>query len=967
MRSVIACLNVALTVLAVLAALPLGRGSAQGAPDEPSANGPPIKGELFPVCYQDGKYHVTAGFPHVMIYTFTGDRRRAREAWLVLDLPYGFELIGASPWLPTRITDNARRWDPERVTYNGRVDIDGKPCSRRTIAIHPNLLRIRPDSVSWGYRERVYIRTWPGLGPRKVTARWKLITRDYEGPEHPFTIEVLPRLTPPPRKLDRFKVMICKYGQATAPFASVREAYFDYWRSLHNRPYTTQHFGWKQLSDETRERIKRQSTMVLFTGAYHGGTPRLRFAKWLSCPPLVKADGPEHGPSICPSYLIDDPDQLLWDKYALVALREKLRDVPSARVIGFDFEPGAMDFCFCDTCRAKFAAAAKLKAVPTVKQIRSQYSSQWFDFRVQQNSAIHKRYVAAVRKVAPKMPYWICTDNLHDGAGILSGWCGCDERLFDPDVDVHLPMIYYSGLAFYKDCALNVKLLNKPVFPLIDPAERLEMFHRRYTPPKVKQNIVAAAANGCMGLGFWPQDDLDGAYLTNIAEGAALVAQGEDYYFAKRDDNYANVEIATVFNREFSDGDRSVKLSIPEFGENLQYNVHRNRADCLVSVFNYDETRDALVRIKIPSLPDGPYRVTDLGTGEVYTDAARKSLPAATIRSGFLAKVERNGVIVLEIAAQGLGAQALPQTVFEKELAAMRSSHGDVRALNSAQEGEAAATWGDVEGDGTAEVKLVLPGAHAYVRVGDAAVVGWTPSESAGDALMHADRGFLGQVELYAPGANAAALRFKPAALRIENGSPTAVLSATLETDVTAAGADPNARFPLDGLRIEKRIVLADGGTTLRQSWSLTNCSPVNAVMPVGFRVKNLPRLSPKGAEGKPLPSLSTIWVETPQGRQRLTAAEKDKSFFLLPGLDDHPFRAKLKGAPARAWRRSPIVLRAGAEELVFEPDPDLTAGVYCWWGVSAFTIEPLTRAESLAPAKTLGYELVIRHRAAAK
>ena len=115
----------ALTFLVIFCATSLAQ-------DEPAANAsPPIKGELFPVCYQDGKYHVTAGFPHVMIYTFTGDRKRVREARLVLDLPYGFELVGASPWLPTRITDNTRRWAPERITYHGRIDIDGKTCTRR--------------------------------------------------------------------------------------------------------------------------------------------------------------------------------------------------------------------------------------------------------------------------------------------------------------------------------------------------------------------------------------------------------------------------------------------------------------------------------------------------------------------------------------------------------------------------------------------------------------------------------------------------------------------------------------------------------------------------------------------------------------------------------------------------------------------------------------------------------------------
>lgn len=49
---------------------------------------------------------------------------------------------------------------------------------------------------------------------------------------------------------------------------------------------------------------------------------------------------------------------------------------------------------------------------------------------------------------------------------------------------------------------------------------------------------------------------------------------------------------------------------MPDFGEDVQTTVHRRGNDCLVTIFNYDETRDALVRVRVPNLPEGDYGVT---------------------------------------------------------------------------------------------------------------------------------------------------------------------------------------------------------------------------------------------------------------------------------------------------------------------------------------------------------------------
>ena len=102
-----------------------------------------------------------------------------------------------------------------------------------------------------------------------------------------------------------------------------------------------------------------------------------------------------------------------------------------------------------------------------------------------------------------------------------------DVRLSDADYGLFMNMPYYQGVRWYDDLAFNRKSLKTPNYPLIDPSENMEMFYSRYTPEGVVMNMVAAAAQGARGIGFWPGDNFDGKYLHAIAEGSGMIADGE--------------------------------------------------------------------------------------------------------------------------------------------------------------------------------------------------------------------------------------------------------------------------------------------------------------------------------------------------------------------------------------------------------------------------------------------------------
>jgi hypothetical protein len=159
-------------------------------------------------------------------------------------------------------------------------------------------------------------------------------------------------------------------------------------------------------------------------------------------------------------------------------------------------------------------------------------------------------------------------------------------------------MPYYSGPKFFNDVKFNVETLKKPVLPLIDPTEDLVFFFREYTPKSVKQNILAAAANGCVGLGFWPTDNFDGSYLAEIAEGFDRVAKAERYYFGEKCDAAVSVLPPASRERTFSDGGKTIKATSATFGDEVQFTAHLKDGNYLLTLFNYNDTTDAVVSVK---------------------------------------------------------------------------------------------------------------------------------------------------------------------------------------------------------------------------------------------------------------------------------------------------------------------------------------------------------------------------------
>ena len=133
-------------------------------------------------------------------------------------------------------------------------------------------------------------------------------------------------------------------------------------------------------------------------------------------------------------------------------------------------------------------------------------------------------------------------------------------------------MPYYAGARFFDDVAFNISSVKKPFYPLIDPAEKLESFYAQYTPEKVLQNILAVAAVGGIGIGFWPDDAFVSDYFKAISDGFGMIAENEDFYFkGKRVEKEFTFQPVNAIRKTVKDKEgKEHLLHFPDFPRTLR-------------------------------------------------------------------------------------------------------------------------------------------------------------------------------------------------------------------------------------------------------------------------------------------------------------------------------------------------------------------------------------------------------------
>ncbi len=920
-----------------------------------------LKTELYPVGFQNRTYSLCRNFPAALLLRMTLGRNPAAEGALrmILDLPEGIRYIGSGALLPVRNAKNELGF--ERDTFTSvPVERDGKKYTRYEITFAPGFADKLGPSFAWENYDRIYLKA---EGPAGEAGKvfWRIRSRSMDFPEEFFHVTILPELSMPEKPCSAFQLCIARLWNMNSP-ENTGELYTKLWTSLRKRPWISDPYSFNAFSEAEKKRVLdsynysrhvASSYSMPWFGPLYNAVSQNRFKGKL--PPSVGADGKAIPNTVSPWYLIEDPENLIWG----VLAEEYAKDVsgkPHIRAIALDYEPGTMKHCFSEENRIRFRAFAGLQAVPSTEDILSKYKEAWLRFRIRQHQQILERISTMIRTKLPGVGFWLISDPLQTGRQRVSEWCGVDIQAADPIVDMHQDMPYITGIPFFEQMKLNITELKKPCFPFIDPTENMAMYYNRYTPEKVMQNIVAVAALGGYGIGFWPNDVFDGRYLHSVRDAYAAIAEAEPFYAEKAiTAPEIRFESRNVVKLDASDEEgKNMQISFPQLDRNIRVLAHRKGHDFLITVFNYNENTPAFLELALPGADSPYYRIDDVLGGRSFLSGGN-SLSGKEVRDGFLAEVSPNGTLILRLTAEKSSTGGIEKSVdlkqIREKLGTILTQYKKRSRVQPFRDGNSAAYWEVLKDGGRALLYLEQDGGRLGIAALDGGeVVSW---EAAGrgkpDSLFHKGRGFLGRFMLNSPDQSPEPCAFEVAEVKRVDGNPC-VVSQYRVPDFQNASA---IRNPLKDLTIRQSILLCGKGKKFILSYEFMN--PTVETMTFSFKVNNFPKIGSAYAGEKALNSITKIR----SGSVRFTpAVSKTERLFLkdtdsASELRKHPLFARLeveKCIPGAIRIEGGDEMR---EVLTIEPKQGYD-GFYSWSNLEeGYTLEPISSIITLAPGKS--------------
>ena len=771
---------------------------------EKKKSSPQLKAALFPVDYQKGVYYIARNMPAVWVFTLDGTRK-PKAPVLELDLPEGVECLGASHLWPANPGQKIWKYVHDKPVVKA-ITRNGKKYNKYSLKIGAPTVRM---FKAWRNDYRVYLASKKAGG----TAYWRLTDGNFKGEFKKVELKDAGNVVYPEKALKKFHLYVDYPMNFYGGMPEMAEAYDRYWHKLDVKPWTKLwHIAWKNLPQAQRDKIEKEYTIGVAMSTW-GSTPRYNLARWLkknNLPHNYRLMEPrssrEPDGVLCPEEIIEDKGGIIWNRFAVEGIRGYLNGL-KPHFVEYDFEPGAMGHCFCQVCRAKFSNPVKTK-----KEILANHRKAWFEFRLKQHADVARRFFNMVKKHFPGALAVMCTDPLHVGSSPLAEWCGVDPRMFDKDgVDLYQNMPYFEGVQYFDSMELNIRTLSgAPHMPLIDPTEDMERYYIRYTPNGVKTVILACAANGGIGQGFYPSDHFDGRYLVSIAEGADLAAKGEDFYMSGKRLKNGTVT-HTVLNSaryNFTDNGNKITVESPDFRPTTRSTVHEYKGKLLYTLFNYHPRNAMIVKINIPQ---GMY-ARELNSNRALGKSARVKVPAGS-------------VVLIEFAKKPYKLPVLPS--YDNELANFKSD-------------KPIGNYGILRPEKTVLPKISGGKLSAYVDPDNNGNVIGLQIAGGSDYLYHKDRGYLGDFIAYP------AMSEKTVAYKIT--APGCFEYKVPAPDDANPDADPN-----EGLIIRKRYSIENGGKVLKAVFEVENASPRKTTMKLLSRVRNIPKVGGRFAGSKVL------------------------------------------------------------------------------------------------------------------
>ncbi len=812
------------------------------------------------------------------------------EAILTLEYPGFMRLEGVYAAMAMADQEQRRNYAEGKIRQLQDFIRDGQRYQLREIVFSERFSRL--FGSGW-YHHHLFFQMEKGSAGRTGTIKWQMRMGNESHPGGEFPVKVVNPLSYPETPCREFQLLVTAPTVERSP---LREEFKDimnsFWSRLAQRPHKIL-FGGDRCSPAYRNilMLYGMDCQVAIDDVQQALTELKRHM------PMDEDERGRPGREISAWCKVDDPQQL-YENYLRQAFKEILRHYPEVEGVVVDYEPGPNGYD--EGGRRRFAAAMQLDKVPSVAEINTLYARQWFCYMVHLHAILIEKVAKIFHQEAPGKQFWLCSDNLHAGPQPVSSWCGVDVRLSDDVIDGHMHMPYYAGVQYFDDVKVNVDSLRKPFLPMINPGEPSRVYFRRYSVPKIIQNIVATAALGAAGIGFWPGDYFPAEYFQAVATSFSSISRFEGFYRqgSKNDAAWQICPVNVLRKDTVNQDGEKITLEFPNFHPVLRHTIHNWQDEDLFTLFNYDTSQSIIVEI--------------LGENQ-----------------RLLAEIPPEGVLTF------LRSAPPEQKILQQKLDAFLANN-PTGAEQRLQEGDCVLDWSaDAKGApvfmvGNASIRIALD------LLGDASLT--SIRNQAGNELLH--KGFAGKLIFY--DLLQERISFTVQEQKIEDAQPEIVLTGTVPG---YAGANP-VENPLSGLQVGKRIRLRGKVIELEHTFN----NPGDRAMVFGFRINNYPFPGHYFGSRNLSASLSS--------GGRLVESDPRHELFVRPGMQI-PFMPSL---PKHPWDGGAITVSARHEqlsEIISFAAPSDFAGVYCSWSGGtepARTVEFLSEQILLKPGETCSF-----------
>lgn len=844
------------------------------------------------------EYSVAENLIGTIFLTSTRDPGRPRflhgtKSVMTLDLPEFLRLAGAVDRFIIQRKKGQFSYG-KYVIAEKKITRDGQSYRRYTI--HFDDFFAPMLGVDY-YYQKIFLQPEEKSAGKKGKMYWSFNVGGFSQKESSFPVVIASPIPVNRKPCKRFAFNPGYSSVHHSPFKELRPIMNRYWKSLTERLYMRLNLG-----EGSESGCRMVCNMLGDDVMFDTPNGRILAREYVKkAPANIKLNNQKSGSS--PSwYKLDDPDKL-YENYLRKSVRQVLKDYPEVNRFHWDYEPerGGYD----PAGRARFAKILKLEKVPSIDEIQEKYRSQWKKYTLKLNAEFIAKTARIIKEEAPH-----CEIALESVALKLrkhSEWCDVDMRLLDsvPGIDYLVGMPYITGTVFFDEINHNTSTLKKAMEFDQDPSERLWHLFKQYTPGRLYQNIIAAAALGAKAIGHWPDDSMTAEYYKAISDAYSLIARYEDIYFdGKRVEGKFVMTPMNVVSKKVAEGEKQVTINFPDFQNDLRMTVHEYKNQYYFTIFNYNEKEPVIIRLE--------------GCGK-----------------SFLASVPAGGAKVIEPT------HLEDQSALQKKLEDFRKNSKSTLATLDLSDGKNSAYWTI----GTAG-KPILRLANAFLKADIDALQG---GELVGLKQRSNSDPFTGGAgaRLIFYDSNQPNFSYRLKNVGIENGS----IQVSFEAEVPGYGDAVPYENPLLGLRVYRIYRLTESG--LKITFQVFN--PTQKEMQFGFRIWNYPQTGASFGHKNLLLQCGPV---------QISSSSKEQHDF----VKDEVSEFKLKGDVVRyVWKGEKVVSSASdgrlKETLEFIPDSSF-AGLFVWNShltVPGHTVEFKTPVFRLAPNQSREFTYIIR------